>query len=202
MKYFALLICALTLQACSADMYEDGTLTQHRVKVIEDHYHMRYDLVELNLRSIQNHYAEHGEGSVQLVGIYDPHTNSKALVTSSLRTLSVALENQGANVHTELIPLAEHSSVSIQYQTVQARAPKHCTTMAGYRNTDIGNNTNYNIGCTLETLIAKQVSNPRDLLGNSEMSSTGQARSSANIINAYALGGQNEPLGGYQASSE
>ncbi len=205
MKHFYMLICFFALQACSPDMYKAGTLTPHRAQIVEGHYHKKYDLLRsnnLNYTDIQNHYMEYGEGSVQLVGFHDHTNSSQALVKNSLSQLRHYLQSQGLDVESELLPLQGQNSLSVSYQTIEATGPKDCTTMAGYSHTDIGNNADYNIGCTVEALIARQVSNPRDLLGKDDMDETHHARSSVNIINAYSTGEQNQPLGGYQASSE
>jgi len=64
------------------------------------------------------------------------------------------------------------------------------------------NRQDYKIGCTVNTMIAKQVSRPGDLMGtvNSDLSTDG--REAANIVAVKRTGAQNEPLQGEQASGD
>ena len=196
---------ALTLPACSQSMYTAGTLTPTRAQVAEEQYYHKIhtsELAGLNRHALIDHHAEYGEGAAHIIGFYDPKAGNQKEVRAKVNCLSNSFRKAGADVYNELLPLSGQSNLAVSYNYVTAKGPRDCTTMAGYAHTDIGNNGDYRMGCTVETLIARQVSNPRDLLGQEHDDVLSDGRSAASIVNTYRQGAQNEPLGGFQASDE
>lgn len=203
MKYILIPLAAFCLQACSKNMYETGTLTPHRAQVAQEQYYQKLDVSELHSLStaqLADHAMRYGDGHVRLVGFVDPKTGGA--VRARVTDFAAALRREGLRVQTEFLPMKDQSTLAVTYNYMVARGPRDCEPMAGYSHTDIGNNRNYKMGCTVETLIARQVANPRDLLGQSYDTIESDGRSAANIVNTYRSGAQNEPLGGFTASDE
>jgi len=72
--------------------------------------------------------------------------------------------------------------------------------MTGIDNRDINVEEAYKLGCSTETLFARQIARPKDLKGQGTTDANTDGRRSANIVEGYRTGVQNESLGGERAS--
>lgn len=60
----------------------------------------------------------------------------------------------------------------------------------------------YRLGCTIQTLTAQQISQPKNLEGQDNVDATTDGRSSANIVEIVRSGAENKPLDGENASGK
>ncbi|MEM9469895.1 MAG: CpaD family pilus assembly lipoprotein, partial [Pseudomonadota bacterium] len=86
-------------------------------------------------------------------------------------------------------------ALMISFDSVHAQAPSDCDVMPGIEKEGttrfLGE---YKFGCTVETMLARQVARPADLEGVSGLDNTSGGRREANAIESYAAGTPREPL--------
>ena len=204
MRMLILIIMTFSLQACSKSLYQEGTITPGRAQVKEQRFYQQVPLTdshETYLENIALHYDKYGDGLITVNIVYDPKSTGALAASGKAANIAATLRNYGIhNIQSDILPVSGENSLIISYAYYTAHGPKNCTTMPGYADTNIGSQKDYNIGCTVETLIAKQVARPKDLLGREASDPTTDGRSAANLVNAVRAGTFNEPLGGQQAS--
>ncbi len=201
-------VCAgFLLSSCS--LYQEGTLTENRVQVIEKKF-----VEEVSLKDATNHYVvglahhydKHGDGPVDLSVTYDPKSRSNTAMNASQEAARLvrSLREEGVrNVNANILPVrgqGNQSIVIVSYMSYTAEAPRDCTNMPGFDDTDITHKEEYRIGCTVESMFAKQIARPKDLLGQGSAGSTTDARRAGNIGERYRIGTPNESLDGETAS--
>jgi len=77
----------------------------------------------------------------------------------------------------------------VSFDTVQAQAPSDCTTMPGLeKNTTTRFIDDYKFGCSVETMVARQIARPSDLEGVSGLDDKDGGRRETNIVESYAAG--------------
>ena len=202
----AMIMVVMVLTGC--DLHEETTLSQNRVQVQEEHFSDKMPVSSLNdaaLRGLASHYTKHGDGPLALTVTYDPKSktgnamhasDAAAKLVSGLRTKGVS------NVQANILPVKDSGSemqALVSYTSYNALAPKDCSLMDGYENTNINNDEDYRLGCTIDTVFAKQIARPKDLKGNTNSGIT-DGRRMANSVESYRTGIPNEPLGGETAS--
>jgi len=72
--------------------------------------------------------------------------------------------------------------------------------MSGIEDRDHRTDLEYKMGCSVETMIARQIARPGDLLGRAPNSVYKDGRRISNQIEGVRSGAMNEPLGGESAS--
>jgi type IV pilus biogenesis protein CpaD/CtpE len=84
--------------------------------------------------------------------------------------LSQAFRKEGVrDVLTSILPVREQgaeSMVVVTYNGYQATAPANCGRMTGFDGPVLEHDPDYKLGCTVETVFARQIANPSDLLVN------------------------------------
>lgn len=211
MKTFLAMVCMATpLTACS-DLYAPGKLTENRVQVQEQGFSENMMLDDVNdayIQALARHYTKHGGGGMDLTVTYDPksYRNTAMKASQSAAALVAALRNQGvSDVRTNILPVKEQGDdahVLIAYNAYTASAPEGCASMPGMDGSKLEYDENYKLGCGIETMMARQVSRPRDLMGREDTNATSEGRSASNIVEVYRYGSQNESLDGESASGK
>jgi len=201
------LVGLAALSGCS--LYQDGTVTEHRVQVIEEKFVEEVPLTKVNdqyIVGLSRHYEKHGDGPIALTVAYDPHSKSNTAMKASHAAARIVrgLRDQGVrDVKADILPLqgqGDEALVVVSYLSYKAAAPKDCGVMPGIKDTDIGHKEEYRMGCTIETLLARQIARPKDLLGRGRVDPTSSGRKAANIGDIYRGGVGNAPLEGLSAS--
>ena len=215
-KWFLLGSCMMCLglvTGCSQD--HEGNLSLKRLEVhkeIHSEEFTSHDLSQEKLNVIASDYQRNGnDGPVTLMVQYDPSSSKNTAMNATRHASLIAegLREAGVqNIKTEIMPVNEvghHSKTLIQYDRFSAHAPDGCDNlMPGLNNTktDWKANEEYQYGCTVETIIAKQVVNPTDLMGREGFDSPADGRRATNITELYRLGEPNPPLEGQTATEE
>ncbi|GJL85052.1 MAG: hypothetical protein DHS20C02_08270 [Micavibrio sp.] len=203
----AILAASASLSACN--LYEEGHITENRVQVIEERFVEEVSLEEATpgyISGLARHYEKHGDGTVDLSVTYDPHSRSNTAMNASQSAAGLVknLRKEGVrNVNADILPLqgyGDESMVVVSYMSYRAEAPKDCGRLSGFEDTDISHDKDYRMGCTVETMFAKQISRPKDLLGVGRVDPTTDGRRAGNIGDLYRSGARNEPLEGETAS--
>lgn len=205
MRILIAIIMTLGLQACSKSLYEEGTLTPSRVQVQEEKFYQHIPLAQVSdayLEGLAHHHDKYGDEAININVVYDPAKQGALKASGTAAEIAGTLRAYGVrNVQSDILPVRGEDSLIVTYAYYTAHAPKDCTTMPGFSGTNIGGQRDYRAGCTIETLIARQIARPKDLLGQKYSDPTTDGRSAANLVNAVRTGTLNSPLGGEQASS-
>lgn len=203
------------LSACSSrdKLYEPSNLlSDTRLQVQENKFSETVPLSKVDdayIHGLSYHYVRHGGSPMRLDLTYDPksYRNTAMMAGSKVADLSDALRKRGVHdIETSIIPVTgqgDDSVMIVSYLAHHASAPKDCDgMMPGLNQDEVRDNIDYKMGCSVNSLIARQVSRPSDLLGRGNIDTVTDGRASANIIEAYRTGARNEPLDGEQASED
>ena len=210
--FVALLVSvSVGLSGCSRKLYEEGHLTQSRVQVEQQKFSEQMpvsDFTDNFAAGLGQYYRNHGEGTVDFSVLYDPRSSVNNAMNASQEASRIASLMRSKGIHdvnANILPVNElgsEANVLISFTSYSASAPQDCETMPGFANTDIGFEKDYKLGCTVETVLARQVARPKDLAGNADAGDTTDGRRASNIVDVYRSGAPNQPLNGQTASGE
>ncbi len=206
---FVFMCLALSLSVSACSLPEPGRFSTNKVQLEEEkvvHEVMAADFDGDVVGALAHHYGKHGDGPVNLVVTYNPKSRSNSAMMASGKAADVTgmFRRAGVrDVRSKLLPVVSsaESKVIVSYIGYNALAPKDCELMSGIQGRTVDVDEDYKLGCSVDTLFARQISRPKDLLGQ-ETSSTSDGRRAANQIDAYRTGVPNEPLEGESASGE
>jgi type IV pilus biogenesis protein CpaD/CtpE len=208
-KYISVFVlgCAvLGLSAC--DFYQESYVTPKKLRVEQSRFDHSVDVQAFDsdhAASVASLYDGAGVGDVRLTVTYDPksNVNTSARAHKNLaHTVSMLRANGISNVMGNIMPVHESgasSKVLITFDAYQAKAPEGCTSMPGFDGSGLETDLAYELGCTRESLVAKQIARPKDLVGQ-DLSGLSDGRRGANIVETYRSGTPNVPLEGETAS--
>ncbi|MCK5375082.1 MAG: hypothetical protein KAJ40_07345 [Alphaproteobacteria bacterium] len=207
-----LAVLSVGLTGCM-NMYEPPTVNDTPIQVKEEAFLQDVPVADVDdgyIEALARHYRRHGSSTMDLLITYDPHSkdNTAMNATNEAADIAVALrEKYGVtNVEVGIMPIAsqdEEPRLLVSYDSLYAQAPAGCDgMMPGLEGRPLENDPDYKLGCSIDTLIARQVAHPADLLGQGESNVTSEGRSAANIVDVYRSGAQNPVLGGENASGD
>jgi pilus assembly protein CpaD len=216
MKQFRILGLLLTvglLGACS--MNSPTWVNQNRVEVHNDQFTDTFETAALDdgmIHAIGVHYYRYGNGPLSLVIGYDPksETNTASKAAQEAKRIADELKRNGVrDISLQTTALAETGDTSlttISFPAIIAKAPRKCGMIPGYNSPtstpDYAEGVPpYELGCTIETLMAKQVSRPGDLLGRPGFETNADGRRQEAVSDRGYYGNKpNPPLDGESAS--
>jgi type IV pilus biogenesis protein CpaD/CtpE len=211
---FGLILIAAGLSGCSVN--SDSWVNQERLEVRQNHFTDTFEtatLTDEKLRAIGVHYYRFGNGPMDVVISYDPKSrvntagraeHSKAKIEKALRVGGV----KDLRIRTVGSPgSGDASKTVVTFAALVASAPQGCGMMPGYETSpgvpENGEDTpDYMYGCTVEALMARQVSRPGDLLGRPGFETNADGRRQETVVGrrGYYSDSSNKPLGGESAS--
>ena len=204
---FVLLVFMFCLPACS--LRTSGNFSENRVQLVDEKIVQEIpsaDLTPAAVQALAEHYEKHGDGPFDLTLTYDPKSKDITAMSVSDRSAELvsALHKAGvSDVRAHILPIkdSEGSTAIISYMGYNALAPKDCELMPGIEGRDINVNANYKLGCSVDTLFARQIARPKDLNGQ-ETEALTDGRRAANQVDVYRAGEPNEALDGVTATGE
>ncbi|PZP55911.1 MAG: hypothetical protein DI586_05315 [Micavibrio aeruginosavorus] len=215
-KMLKITLCILLLAQASACTMDDPTwVNPSRVEVHEEGYSDTFYTDALDnptLRAIGVNYYRYGNGPMDVAVSYDSSVaNSAAEASRQGKRIEKELRRQGVdNIRLSASQSAgERSSTKISFPALTAKPPQDCGLMPGYEDAQTslpenaeGPRPGYGIGCTIETLMAKQIARPGDLLGRPGFETDADARRQHAVIwqRGYYSNKSNPPLQGESAS--
>ena len=110
---------------------------------------------------------------------------------NKLKEVKTKLARKGVrSVVTETLAVeGAQPMLMVSFDTVQGQAPSDCETMPGL---DVNKTTRfideYKFGCSVETMLARQIARPSDLEGVDGLDNQDGGRRETNIVDAYAAG--------------
>ena len=216
--YTGLAVLALSLTSLTGcnggiDMYAPDSVTHNRVQVSEDLFTQDVALSDADdayLMWLAQHYMKHGgDTSLDMVVTYDPRSYRSTAMKAGNKASDIVsiLRGRGvSNVKASVLPVKDQGDVSrllVSYNSYTASAPKDCPeVMPGMDGGGLEHNADYKIGCTIETVLARQIAKPSHLLGRGAKGGYKDGRASANVVEGYRTGAPNESLDGESASAE
>lgn len=201
------ILAAPLLGACG-EMYEPSHITPHRAQAMETQFFEQRPVADITpayIAQAAKDYKKSARGPMDVAVTYDPL--SKAPTARDASKLSRQLKESFArngvkDVKVGVLPIAqgEGPQVLVSYAAYEALPPKDCTLMTGLRDTEVGPETDYKLGCSVESSMTQQI-RPKDLAGRGETGGS-DGRRASNIIEKYRTGEPNEKLEGESASGD
>ncbi len=210
MLTFLLLGVAIPFLGGCFSMYSEGNLSDNRVQVKQERFFEQMDAGQADGAYIANlgkYYMRHGDGVIDLSVTYTPKSNEATamLAGNEVSRLVEAMRKNGMrDVNANILPVQGYNApqVIISFASYVAQAPKDCDVMPGIDHTNIYSDPDYKLGCSMETVFARQVSRPKDLKGQSQSEATSDGRRASNTVELYRTGIPNEALGGESSSGD
>ena len=187
-----LLMCgAVALTGCGRQS-TPSMMNTSRVSVVPETHLLQVPVAEVNegyLNRIAEDYERFGASTIQMSIGYDPANKKYGAMQAfnDLAKFKGRLNKLGVhNVSAETVKSEGAApTLMISYDTVSAVGPAGCRNMPGFDDglttAEIGN---YKFGCSTETMLAKQIYRPADLLGN-DASDPDDGRRAANNVEYY-----------------
>ena len=202
-------IAFLSLSLVGCNLHTPTDITDQRVQVHEEMFTedmLLADVDDAYLGALARHYTKHGGSTMDLIVTYDPksYRNTAMTATNKISDISETLRDYGVtDVNAGIMPIksqGDDAHMVVSYSALTAHAPEGCVSMSGTDGQPLGYNEDYKLGCSIKTMVARQVSKPAHLLGRGNVDSTTDGRSSTNIVDLYRNGAQNPPLDGESAT--
>lgn len=200
---------SLSLSGC---LYEEGNITTSRIQIEESVYHDDRAIADFDQAyadALAQHFYKSGSGDLNVKVTYDPHSRGNTAMRAGENAARVAkmLRSAGVrDVRAEILPIknqGEESRVLFDFLAHTAHAPAGCDDIPGIKGDGLEYNPDYKLGCSSQTLLARQISRPADLNGRTlSPGQTTDGRAAANIVDVYRSGAPNEPLEGETASEK
>ncbi len=216
MKYllnFSVAFLALgALAGCN--MYSAGSINENPIRVSEEMVTkdvLISDIDDAFIGSIARHYTKHSGSPMKIIVTYDPKSRSNTAMgaTNEVSDIVSNLRDYGVtNVDAGILPVKSQGSDSkliISYNSFNAHAPEGCDALMSGMNGDLNgrdSNADYKMGCSIDTMLARQVAKPSHLLGRGNSGQGYDGRSATNIVDGYRTGAQNKSLEGMSASDD
>lgn len=142
-----------------------------------------------HLHRLAEEYARYGADTLRLSLAYDPADGGYGAVKAfkDLARIKSGLEELGVrNISAETVKAEGAEPILlVSYDAVRAAAPAGCRTMPGFddglTNAQIGD---YRFGCSVDTMLARQIYRPADLQGYAG-ADDGDGRRAANSVEYY-----------------
>ncbi len=211
-KSFIVSVLSLALLGvcgCEDIVHEPTKLSEKKVRVQEEQVFEEIpvsDMHENAIAALSEHYKRSGAGSLDLSVTYDPHSPTATAMMASSEAARIAglfrdngLTVTGANIM-PVKDLGSQMQALVSYSSFEALAPEDCEVMPGLKHTNIEPEEDYELGCSINTVFAKQIARPKDLADRSAEPGNADGRRATSVLEPYRAGVRNEPLGGETAS--
>ncbi len=197
------LVSALALPACTQttpSMMNESAIQLSQTTIVEQV--LFEDINDNVLSALSSHYLQNGTSALDLTMTYNP-TSKNFTAMNAVHELGHIKDNLKKNgvtsVTTQTMAVPNGvPSLMVSYDMVQALAPHDCATMPGLeRNGTTRFLGQYKFGCSVDTMVARQIAHPADLQGNSGLG-TRDARREALILDGYSGAEPSVPLEGLE----
>lgn len=195
--------CGLLLAITACTLDGPTNYTQNEIEIHEKHFSQSYAVSSLNeatLQGIAQDYYKAGEGGIDITVTYDPRSKSyTARRAAETAGNIVQVLNKGGvkHVRTDILPLKDsnQSTAHISYDYLEALPPEGCRRLDEIEDSAVENYKDYELGCSTDIFLARQVAKPGDLLGRAE-SQDSIGRRQTNIVDGHKAGTQRGTLEG------
>lgn len=200
-------ISALSLGGC-AKIDMPSTIHPEKIQLVTDNHSQNYviaDLTPVQFDDMASAYNRFGSGQAEVIVSYDPYSkkNTAMKAADQLQRISGELSQRGVRNIKSSIQAVEHSGdqsqMIIGYESVTAEPPKDCALMSSFNTHQAEADYDYKLGCSLNTMMARQVARPADLAGRAPVTDADGRRTGA-VVEPYRAGTRNPALNGESAS--
>ncbi len=205
-------IAIVSLSTLGCNLYAPPSINENRIQVNSEVFMRDIALSNVTdelLAGLAHDYIKHGSGAMDLIVTYDPdsYRNTAMKATNKMSDIAGTLRESGvANIKSSIMPVKHQGDdvhLLVSYNSFTAHAPKGCDNLLpGMNGSALEYNADYKLGCSVDTMTARQVAKPSHLLGRGATGAPTDGRAASNIVDAYRAGAQNEPLDGESASEE
>ncbi len=195
-------VSALSLSAC-AKIDMPTTMTEKQIVLESDNHSQTYKVADLKaaqFNEMGDHFRRYGNGQAEVIVSYDPYSkkNTAMKATDQLHRITTELGKRGVSNIKGSILAADYSGdeaeMIIGYSSVSAQAPEGCGMMPGADTLRAELDFDYKLGCSVKTMVSRQVARPADLAGRSPDSAHGDGRRAAEVTEPYRAGERNGTL--------
>lgn len=160
------------------------------------------DVDDVALALIADDYRRYGNGPMELAMVYDPRSKSYTAMKArnQLNDIEKRLNQHGikqVNIRTMAVEQGQ-AALLVSYDSFQAQGPANCHTMPGVDHHQTTRDiAEYRFGCSTESLLARQVARPTDLMGRGGTNAPADGRRAANVVEElrnYGPENANQPL--------
>ncbi len=206
------LLCGIT--GCSVE--SESWMNHNRVEVTDDQFTDTIPTNEIDggiINAIATYHYRYGNGPITAVVSFDPRSkvNTRGKAEFAAAKLRQGFSSKGVKEFTVTVASSpatgDVSTTLISFPAIVANAPQDCGMMPGYNNpadiqSDPSAKAQYSFGCTIETLMARQVSRPSDLLGKDGFETPSDGRRGERVLSTRGYYGDkpNEDLKGLTAT--
>lgn len=196
-------VLVLALAGCSMEVPTNAP--QKRVQLQNNLAHESYPVTAVDdalLQRIASDYARYGDGPLNVIVSYDPRARQNGAMNASHHAERIASRLRGHSVKTvstSILPVnmqGEQAQVMFEYDAVTAHAPAGCAYMGGLEGYATGADLDYQYGCSIEMMLARQVARPKDLTGRGGLSPA-DGRKQAVAVEGYRANTSPPALSGY-----
>lgn len=190
----------MALSACAQNT--KSMMNTSRVEVKKQTMMDQVPVSQINdviLSSLASDYKKLGSGPLELTMVFDPKSKTFTAMSAlkKLKEVKYKLTRKGVKtVVTETLAVDKaQPSMMISFDSVSAQAPSDCILMPGLSDSETTRSIGeYKFGCSIETMLAKQIAKPADLEGVEGLDNASGGRREANIVETYASGAPRDPL--------
>ncbi len=179
--------------ACSFDVPTKFSSEKLQVvQVMDQDVFATDNLTKSTVENIAANHLGSFDDEVDVTVTYDPQSsvNTKSKAEISAKRIGKYFYDVGVDaITTNVLPVLappNHSVTTLRYTNVSAQVSDDCGLMPGYKNReDVGStdiHKDYEYGCTYDSLLARQVANPSDLLGRDGFETPASGRQAQNKI--------------------
>lgn len=202
-------LSALSLSGCSVNM--PSKIMAEPIQLVSENHSKRYavsDLTAADYDQMAEHYSRYGASEAEVIVAYDPRSkkNTAMMASDQLHKISDELARRGVHDMKSSILAVEnsgdHSEMVIGYNSVTAQAPDDCDLMPGYESgqAEADIESDYKLGCTMKTMVSRQIAHPQDLAGRAS-DTQGDGRRAGVVVETYRTGARNRGLSGSYSST-
>lgn len=195
-------VSALSLGGC-AKIDMPTTMTEKQISLESDNYSQTYKVADVKaaqLDEMSEHFRRYGNSQAEIIVSYDPYSkkNTAMKATDQLHRITAELRKRRVDNIKGSILAADYSGdeaeMIIGYTSVNAQAPDDCRMMPGAETMRAELDFDYKLGCSVRTMVSRQVARPADLAGRSPDSAGGDGRRATAVVEPNRAGTRNGAL--------
>jgi type IV pilus biogenesis protein CpaD/CtpE len=163
------------------------------------------DVNDTTLNNLADYYLNNSTGTLDLTATYDPaskYFGSKS-AQHELGHIVEDLNKKGVtNIASSVMAVPGNKPMLIiTYESAVVLPPSDCGETPGLKDYQTGRFIgDYKFGCGVETMFAKQISDPNDLYGTDGLGGQSSARRAAIVVEGHASATPNQPLEGVETN--
>lgn len=195
------------LGGCSKD-YMQSNITESKIRVEQNKSVQEIPVAQIHTAMLDQmalNYVRNGGDTIDLTLTYNPENSGNPDLVARQKAFEIAdyMESrQNITVKPYTIPVKNSAEMIAVFSAMNytAHPPEGCDVMSGFNDKSHNIQDDYQYGCTVQTVIARQIARPKDLLGTARDANTTDGRAVVNSLQEMRAGVVNEMLEGQTAT--